>query len=175
MQSYYWNITDVWRLGFVLLSLGLPLYFHVIGTNLVFLCNIRPLLLCWWCSMHHWILLSEKANKRSLMVCSHSSDGHLSFDSALTCHKLIITQYTNLFFPYISSRPLLRMICIQLICFLGEHSWVLLAMLCCLQKYLSNICRYGSSPKHASSLYTLYHWLIQGQSVQEFKRKLVEL
>lgn len=107
-------------------------------------------------------------------VCSHSSDGHLSFNSAPTCHKLIITLNIQIF-PYICSRPVLGMISIEVICFLGEHSWVLLAILCCLQKYLSNICMDGSSQKRASSQYTLYNWLIQGLSVQEFKRKLVEL
>lgn len=107
-----------------------------------------------------------------MQICDHISDGHLCFDSAFMCPKLIITLNTQIF-SFKSSTPLLGIICINLLLFLEVHSWLLLAVFCCPQKYLSNPCIYWNLTKYGTYLLILYSWLMQRQSV-EIKRKFVE-
>lgn len=92
----------------------------------------------------------------NMQLCDHISDGHSCFDSAITCPKLLINLNIQIFYFKSSTSPL-RMMCIHLLLFLEVHSWLLLAIFCCRQKYLSNAC----TLKHGSSLLILYSWLIK--------------
>lgn len=148
-------------------------WFFVLRAPIILPCNRHKSGISFWYPSITFVLVlfnvslnlfeCERKRFNNMQVCDHISDGHLCFDRAFMCPKLLTTLNIQIF-SFKSSTPLLGMICIHLLLFLEVHSWFLVAIFFCPQKYLSNTCIYWNSPKYGSSLLLLYSWLIKAVS-----------